>query len=68
MYSVSSHPYRRRDAGLHWNVSRGKPDWAIHDGNFEEGVTLKARQSRDGNTKLTPAKEELLHEATALGF
>ena len=49
--------------GLELIATELGPDWAIHDGNFEEGVTLKARQSRDGNTKLTPTKEELRRAA-----
>ena len=49
--------------GLELIATELGPDWAIHDGNFEEGVTLKARQFRDGNTKLTPTKEELRRAA-----
>ncbi|MBT5926645.1 MAG: hypothetical protein HOH33_08515 [Verrucomicrobia bacterium] len=34
------------------------PDWAIHDGNFERGVTIEQRQSKGGNKVLMPTNEE----------
>ena len=41
------------------------PDWAIHYGSYEVGVTMDARQSRDGNAILTPTKEEIQRAAVS---
>jgi len=36
------------------------PDWTIHDGNYEVGVTLENRQSREFNAVLPPSNAESL--------
>jgi hypothetical protein len=53
-----------RKHGLELLGTEVEPDWKIHDGDYEEGVTWELRATNAANNTIAPARTDEIHRAS----